>query len=496
LPEREVKLGAAASFRLPSLEGIGEGLSTEAREPERLSTVYLDTDDLRLVRWGMSLRFRAGEGWTVKLPLEEDGELLVRGEHVFAGNPRRVPGEAVDLISAFVRGAELLPQVRLRTVRRRVEVRNGGGALLADVVDDEVAVLDGRRIATRFRELEIEIADETPAELLQALLERLREAGAGEADPTPKVVRALGDRASDPPEVVVEDLGDRASAADVVRLAIASSVVRLIRHDPVVRLDTDPEGVHQARVATRRLRSDLRTFRSLLDPEWASALRKELGWLADILGRVRDGDVMLERMRERAGLLPERTPRDAVPVLATLERDRDAAHAELLETLRGERYLALLDRLVEAAGTPALAGDDPDASALDLVPGLVRRPWRSLARSVKGLPDSPSDEELHAVRIRAKRFRYAAEAAAPVVGKDARKLARAAAGLQEVLGDLNDAVVSEAWLREWTRATTSTRRAFAAGELAGLDRAAALEARARWPKAWKRLSSPKLRSWL
>ena len=76
------------------------------------------------------------------------------------------------------------------------------------------------------------------------------------------------------------DLGADASAGNVVRRAIALSAIRLIRHDPVVRLDTDPEGVHQARVATRRLRSDLRTFRPLVDAAWSSALRDELGWLA------------------------------------------------------------------------------------------------------------------------------------------------------------------------------------------------------------------------
>ena len=86
-----------------------------------------------------------------------------------------------------------------------------------------------------------------------------------------------------------------------------------------MRLDTDPEGVHQARVATRRLRSDLRTFRPLLDREWASALRTELDWLARELGVVRDGDVMLERMRTHASQLPQVDARGATPVLTTLE---------------------------------------------------------------------------------------------------------------------------------------------------------------------------------
>ena len=133
-------------------------------------------------------------------------------------------------------------------------------------------------------------------------------------------------------------------------------------------------------------------------------------------------------------------------MLATLQADRDAAHAALLETLASRRYVVLLDRLVDAANDPAL-GDDAGAPAAEVVPGLVRRPWHKLAKRVEKLPESPSDEELHAIRIRTKRARYAAEAATPVVGKPARAFAHAAAELQEVLGELNDAVVAAALAR-------------------------------------------------
>lgn len=309
----------------------------------------------------------------------------------------------------------------------------------------------------------------------------------------PKYIRALGPGVADSPEVVVEKLRSGATAADVVRRAIAESVVRLIHHDPVMRLDSDSEGVHQARVATRRLRSDLRTFRSLLDPEWVSDLRGELGWLAGILGAVRDGDVLLERMRGRAAILPAATLPGAAGLLSSLERARDAAHAELLDTLRGERYVALLDRLVEAARSPALLLE-ADLPATAGVAGLARRPWRSLRRRVSALSDPPTDEELHGVRIRTKRCRYAAEAVAPVLGKQARAFARAAANLQDVLGEHNDAVVAERWLSTWAAHTRSPRAAYAAGELAGLEQAAARATRTTWRKAWKELTAAALES--
>jgi len=486
--EREVKLAASPSFRLPELDGLVNGATAVAREPERLSTTYLDTEDLRLARWGVSLRYRLGEGWTLKLPVEQQGPLLVRDELTFEGNGRRPPRQAVDLVRAYVRTAELLPQIRLRTVRRRVELVDSSARLLADVVDDEVSVLVGRRLASRFRELEVEVGDETPQDVLDAVVSRLRSAGAGEVDPTPKYIRALGPRAGQLPEVAVEKLRSGATAGDVVRRAIAESVVRLIQHDTVMRLDSDPEGVHQARVATRRLRSDLRTFRPLLDPDWASSLRDELGWLAGILGTVRDGDVLLERMRKQASSLPPASADGAAGVLSTLEQARDAAHVELLDVLRGERYVALLDRLVEAARSPALLLE-ADLPASGSLAGLARRPWRKLRRSVSGLSHPPTDEELHGVRIPTKRCRYAADALEPVLGKRARVFARAAADLQDVLGDFNDAVVAERWLREWAAHTRSPRAAYAAGELAGLEHAAGQATRKRWRKAWRELAA-------
>jgi CHAD domain-containing protein len=492
--EREVKLGAAPSFHVPDLTDVAEGVDAEAQPELRVSATYFDTDDLRLTRWGVSLRYRTSDGWTVKLPETSDGDMLVRDEVAFDGDPRRPPKGAVDLVRAFIRNAPLRSQVRLKTVRHPTTLRDGDRQLVAEVVDDDVAILDGRRISARFRELEVEISDDGQQPLLDALVERLRESGAGAPDPTPKVVRALGPRAAQPPEVAVAGLGDDATIGDVVRRAIAASVDRLIRHDPIVRLDTDPEGVHQARVATRRLRSDLRTFRPVLAAEPTRALRDELGWLAERLGAVRDCDVLLARMRKRAAALPAEDGDGAGRVVAALVSARHEAYEELIATLRSDRYLALLDRLIDEANAPSLAAGAEAPASAALLP-LVRRPLRRLARQLRSLGSQPSDDDLHGVRIRAKRARYAVEAAIPVLGKRARDVAAAAADLQDVLGEHRDAVVAERWLREQTRGSRSVPEAFAAGELAGLERAAAERARGRWPKAWKRLAAAEPRAW-
>jgi len=523
--EREVKLAAAPSFRLPDLNGALDGLVAEPVETRRQQTTYFDTPDLRLARWGCSLRYRDTDGWTVKLPSADAGSMLVREEIRFDGEPRQPPQAAADLLRAYVRTASLGPVTRLRTLRRSVVLREGGGPgtcpgpgptdadgdgdggdqvepadgtptrTVAEIVDDEVSVMDGRRLAARFRELEIEAADGTPDDVLDGIVAVLREAGAGEPDPTPKYVRALGPRATEAPEITTGDLPTGSTAGTVVRHAIATAVIRLLRHDAVVRLDEDPEGVHQARVATRRLRSDLRTFASLLEPAWGAALNEELKWLAERLGAARDADVLLARLTDRVNLLEGADAHAAERLLEQLAGSRRVAHDELLGALREPRYAELLDRLVEAARHPLLLLE-ADLPAPAVLPGLVQKPWKKLRKSVKQLDDPPTDEQLHAVRIRAKRLRYAAEAVAPLLGKQARDLAEAAATLQDVLGEHNDAVVAARWLRDAVAGARSVRTAFVAGELGGLERWAAAESRDRWHASWKKLKPKRLHGWM
>jgi CHAD domain-containing protein len=493
--EREAKLQAPPAFRLPDLGG--DGLVASEREPQRLVTVYVDTPDLRVVRWGCSLRHRTGEGdggvWTVKLPPRQEGSLLVRAEHTFDGDdPRKLPVAAVDLLRGYVRGGELAPVARLRTVRHGVELRDEAGVPLATLTDDEVSVMDGRRVASRFRELEVELDPAAPSEISGALLERLRSAGAGALDNVPKLVRALGPRATEPPDVVVPDVGERSTVAEVVRRALAASVVRLLRHDAGVRLGDDPEDVHQARVATRRLRSDLRTFRDVVEPAWAGPIRDELRWLGAELGAVRDAEVLRDRLRGREALLATGDAAAVERLVAGLARRREEDRDRLLASMREPRYVALLDALVAAAANPAVVAEVADAPAAAALAPALEGPWKHLRTAIDGVVDEPTDEALHAARIRAKRVRYAAEAMAPVFGKRAKGFAAAAVELQDVLGEHQDAVVARAWLRG---AATSPAQAFVAGQLAAIEAEAARAARAAWPAAWKSLSRKKLRFW-
>ena len=265
------------------------------------------------------------------------------------------------------------------------------------------------------------------------------DAGCRADPPLPKVIRALGPRAQAPPDVVLSDLDRGAAAGQLVRHAVERSVARLVGHDPGVRLGDDPEDVHQYRVATRRLRSDLRTFGALLQPEWVDRLRAELAWLGGVVGTVRDLDVLSLRLRTHTETLPDQDAPAAAVLLGRLTDQQRDARAVMLDAMRSSRYDALLDGLVAAANRPAFAGDAKlDQPAQDLVAEFVRRPRRHLVRAVDALGEDPSDEELHAVRIAAKRCRYAAEAAVPVVGHPATRFAAAIADVQTVLRDHQD----------------------------------------------------------
>lgn len=497
--EREVKLGAGPAFHLPDLSGVVDGIAVSPPEAVRLETVYYDTTDLRLARWGVSLRHRAGEGWTLKLPPKPnagrpDGQMLEREELTFQGGSKKPPEAAVAIVRAYVRKAELAPVARLSTVRRRVRLVDAAGARVAEVVDDEVSVRDGRRVAARFREIEVEVMPQPNGAngIADPLVLRLRGAGAGAPDPTPKHIRALGPRAMEPPEVAPQPLQPDSPAKDVIKHVFADSIASLLLQDPLVRTSDDPEAIHQARVATRKLRSHLRTFGPLLDPEWTEPLRSELGWLAMGLGAVRDREVLVERLRERTKTLPESDQRSASSLVQILVVEIETLRRKLLTELDSARYVDLLERLVLASHAPATL-PEADEPALKVLPPLAAGPWKRLRSAVRQLPDPPTDPELHRIRILAKRARYAAEAVAPIVGSDASAFARAAAKLQTVLGEHQDSVTAQAWLRS---ARISGRRAFVAGELIAMEHVAAEDARAKWPKVWKALDRKQLHKWM
>jgi len=371
-----------------------------------------------------------------------------------------------------------------------------------EIDDDTVSVMDGSRIASRFREIKLEPLRPEGEALLNPILERLSRAGALVGDRRPKVMRALGRRANEPPDVTVVELGPTSSVGEFVSASIAGGYRRLVEHDAGIRLGEDPEDLHQAQVAKRRLRSDLRTMRELLERDWLITVRRELGWLAHALGKVRDSDVLAQRMIGHVSQLASEDQLGAVPLLRRLKAECAAARRELTVAMDSERYVNLLKMLARAAKNPPLA-QLPNAgsraleerAATEVIPRIVRDPWRRLSRTVAALGALPTDDDLHRVRIAAKKLRYTCEAVAPVIGGQSKRLAQDAAALQEALGDHHDAVCAERWLREEAR-FSSRATAVVIGQLIAVERVAQRTGRAQWPERWRRLKAKKNTSWI
>src|SRR5207253_10858010 len=152
---------------------------------------------------------------------------------------------------------------------------------------------------------------------------------------------------------------------------------------------------------------------SLLDLPWANALREDLRWLGAGLGSVRDKQVMAQRLRSRTAMLAGEDAPVVAELAAELEGESEEARGRLVLDMRSDRYLDLVERLVEASRAPALTADAQPRAEL-VLPGLARRDWKQLRKGVAALPDQPADPELHRIRILAKRVRYAAEATEPI----------------------------------------------------------------------------------
>ncbi len=458
--EREIKLATGEGFVLPELGGRPLPART-------FVSTYHDTPDLVLARHGVTFRHRVEDGsglWQLKLP-----QGAARIELELAGPPARPPAEMLALVVALLRGREVVPVARLRT--RREGVRAQG----AEITQDSVAVLEGQRVTRRFHELEVELL-EGDEQALRGLERQLRDAGAELADPDqrPKLFRALG--LAVVPEATVIPPGTAPGVA--LGLALAEQRRRLLLHDPGTRLGADIEDLHQLRVATRRLRAFLRAGRPLLDHDWVESLRDEIGWLGRELGPARDLDVLVDRFRADIAALAEEDAATAGQLLAALEAEQVAARAVVVDALSSDRYLALLDRLDGV--------DEPPLSGVELtLREIWRQEWKRTRKAVAALPDHPADDELHAIRIRVKRARYAAELAAHELGKRGDEFVSAAKRVQDVLGEHQDSTVAEERIHAWAQASPGVDDV--AGRLVEVERGRRREMRAAWPGAWKSL---------
>lgn len=397
--EAEVKFELAEGAETPDLTGL---LTPGETREHRLRAVYLDTPDLFLLRTRVTLRRREGgddAGWHLKLPTGTD-RLEVHAGLTEGDGRWRVPAplrEALDrhLGEAWTgrTGADagLVPAAVLTTRRAETDLADADGEVVAVLCDDVVHALPADR---RWRELEVELRPGVDGALLERVVEHLARQGVAVAESPSKLARALEDDVSR----IERGKGPRRTgpAARVVLAYAAEQVAVLHGREEDLRTD-EPGAVHKARVATRRLRSALRTFRDLFDRDVTDPLRDELRWYAGVLGGPRDAEVVRARVLEQIDAVPRRDDEGPVKRSATAELDR--VHAE----------------------AHAAAGDE----RMHL---------------------------LHETRKRAKAVRYAHELLAPAFGEGAARQAGLWEQVTEGLGQVQDIDVALEALRRLRRA--------------------------------------------
>ncbi|MGW2208331.1 CYTH and CHAD domain-containing protein [Streptomyces sp. NPDC001781] len=478
---------------LPDLAGAGAVVDVVDEGVVELDAHYYDTADERLGAAALTLRRRTGgadAGWHLKFPVAPG----VRDE-IRAPLSDTVPKEIAALVRSRVRNAELIPVVRLRSARDVRHLLGADGTLLAEASVDTVTAerLNRAGGTAQWTEIEVELADGADPAVLDAVEERLAEAGIRPSKSSSKVAEALrrtGGSRKRPPERPAKPV----TAGDHVLAYIREQREAILAHDPGVRRDL-PDSVHQMRVATRRLRSAFRCFGSVLDPDATAPVAAELKWLARELGVDRDQEVLAERLTDALDAVPPGAVTG--PVRERLASWATARHAgtrgQVLGVLDSARYLALLDSLDTLLADPPLRGRAARKPGKVLTRALAKE-GAGLARLVRAALELPPGEErdhaLHQARKRAKRARYAADAAVPALGGSAHAPARAAKKLTSLLGEHQDSVLARQTLRELAAvAHAAGESAFTYGVLHEREERAARRTEERLPAVWAKTRS-------
>jgi CHAD domain-containing protein len=304
-----------------------------------------------------------------------------------------------------------------------------------------------------------------------------------------------GGEVPDPWALTPEDRSQ--PAGRVVPLVLEGYLVAFKGHERGVRLDEDPEELHDFRVTLRRSRSLLAAAKHVLPAEELELLRALASWMAGVTAPVRDLDVLLAELPDLATRISEELSDGVDPLRRALERERQVSFDALVAALDGERYPVLLRRWQSMATVYRVGGGEPGPAAGkpagEVVDHLILKAFARTRRRGKAAMATDDRAQWHALRKSLKRFRYLVAAFAPMYEEGTftpvqNRLSR----LQDTLGRLQDHHVQAALVEE-AGVATGGRAALAAGVVADALHRDAEVAHARCRDAWADFDRPKLR---
>lgn len=435
------------------------GYTVAPAATKQLDDTYFDTESWRVHQAGFTARVRRkGDGAELTLKAMADAVGAMRSrremnepiEGELASEPGAAPGECGGMLRLMAGKHPLRPIFSLHTERRTFMLADGVGEI-GEIAVDETTIPVGEDVPARLARVEVEVhpdAVERADRFVNVLIAACTLVPAG----TSKFEAALVATGQHVPTVRA-DLGSTAVEETLTAGETAYAVMRkhfgvFLANEAGTRLGEDIEALHDMRVATRRLRAAMAAFAPYISPRM-QAYRDQLGWIAALLGTVRDLDVQLERMAEWREGFSEAQGRSLQSVEALLKARRELGRKRMLAGLDSRRYESFIARFAAALHRgPSRTFTPGRLPVLAVAPGLVEDRYRKLRKIGDGIGPKTPAQTYHALRIRAKKLRYAIEFVGPLYGKPASAFAGQLAELQDLLGLHQDADVAEGMLHQ------------------------------------------------
>jgi triphosphatase len=486
------------------------GYGVEALDPVRNLDTYLDTFDWSLMKKRLSLRYRVANGsamYALKSMGSIEAGMAKRMEReIPLDRPVDVPAlirvkEVRKLVDGMIFPRKLLEQIQVRTDRRRYRVLSPEGAEIELAFDTSGFSLRGLhkpRRAPRLIEMEAEIrkGPETALGALASLLSSKFNYPPSTASKLEVAIQRfkITIPSKQPPEKLRPRLEDRLDLA--LRKILTDQFRRFCEQLPGLQRDIDTEFVHQARVATRRMRSALRLFRGAAPESPAAYLEGELKWLGGTLGEVRDLDVFslnLSRFQGQIEQFPAGRKKALENWIAQQRRVPLKALGQALESPRYRRFERAIRQFLERPLPSRPRAPLATKPLREVAPLLINEKFDAVMAQGRAVLAKPKLKQFHRLRIRMKRLRYACEFMDPAYDGALDLLIERMVEIQDCLGELQDTVFTRGFVdslrADWQGKLVDPDLLFILGEIYQLQAEIARERRDRFGEIWERFSS-------